>query len=381
MTREQNRAVLEDLIYLVSCAVKESVPETSRVEALDLPALYTVAERHMLTAAVAFALESAGVRDPAFMQAKAKAMRKVALMDADMEELFAEMDAAGIWHMPLKGAILQDYYPRIGMRQMSDHDILFDASRADDVRHIMEGLGFRVEEYGTMHHDVYFKEPVSNFEMHRLLVGPGLYEKLYEYYRDVESRLLGDGYAKHFSPEDFYIYMTAHEYKHYMDMGTGLRSLLDTYVYLKKETLDMAYVKAEAEKLGIADFEAENRSLAQRLFSGEALTAEEDETLQLILDSGAYGSRELAVQRRLSDFGYGKLRYALERFLEPLNKNSWNYRNLSYEFPFFYKYKVLLPLLPFYRVILRLASGRLKAELKALKKAEKVSACDPDDHE
>ena len=371
MRKGQNRAALDDLIYLVSCAVQESVPDRSRVEAMDLAALYTAADRHMLTAAAAYALESAGVHDPAFTQAQAKAMRKLALMDTDMAAIFAEMDAAGIWHMPLKGAVLKDYYPQFGMREMSDHDILFDAGRAEDVKRIMEGLGFHTEEYGAMHHDVYFKEPVSNFEMHRQLIGPGLYKKLYEYYRDVESRLLGEGYEKHLSPEDFYLYLTAHEYKHYMDMGTGLRSLLDTCVVLQNEDLDMAYVTGEAEKMGIAEFEALNRSLARRLFSGEALTAEEDETLQNILNSGVYGSRVFAVQRRLSGFGYGKLRYTLERFLEPLNKNSWNYRNLSFEFPLFYKYKILLPLLPFYRVLLRLFSGRLKAELKALKRAEK----------
>ena len=307
-------------------------------------------------------------------------MRKIALMDADMEAIFAEMDAAGIWHMPLKGAVLKDFYPQFGMRQMSDYDILFDAERAEDVRRIMEGLGFRAEEFGATHHDVYFKEPVSNFEMHRLLVGPGLYEKLYEYYRNVESRLLGEGYEKHFSPEDFYLYLTAHEYKHYMDKGTGLRSLLDIYVYLQKEALDMAYVTREAEKLGFAVFEAANRSLALHLFSDEALTEEEKEALHFIVDAGVYGSRDFAVQRRLSDSGYGKLRYALERFIEPLNKNSWNYRNLSYEFPFFYRHRIFLPLLPFYRVILRLASGRLKAELKALKKAEKNAARDSEDH-
>ena len=373
MTKEEYRAELNNMIYLVSCAVKESVPEKSRVESMNLPLLHTVAGYHLLTAAVAYALESAGIHDPAFTQSKAKAMRKIALMDTDMAEIFTRMEEAEIWYMPLKGTILKEYYPQFGMREMADHDILFDAGRADDVRHIMKELGFRVEEFGTAHHDVYFKEPVSNFEMHRLLFGPGLYEKLYEYYRDVEARLLGDGCEKHFSPEDFYIYMTAHEYKHYADMGTGLRSLLDTYVYLQKESLDMAYVKAETEKLGIAEFEAANRALAQRLFSGEALTEEEKETLQYILDSGVHGSRALTVQRRLSDFGYGKLRYAFERFMEPLNKNSWNYRNLSYEFPFFYKHRLFLPLLPFYRVILRLTSGRLKAELKALKKAEKSS--------
>ena len=361
----------QDLIYLVSCAVNGVTPDAERVARMDLDAIYTLASRHMLAATVAPALKEAGIQDKRFAKALEHSALKSSTMDMEMDALFAELDAAGIWHMPLKGIVLQYLYPVYGMREMSDHDILFDADRADDVKAIMEGLGFRAEELGVSHHDVYHKDPVSNFEMHRGLFGPGLYPKLYEYYRDVEKRLLGDGYEKHLSPEDCYLYLTAHEYKHYMDMGTGLRSLLDIYVVLQKESLDMAYVTGEAEKLGIAEFEADNRALALRLFSGETLTEKEKERLQTILDSGTYGSRELAVQRRLSDFGYGKIRYAFERFIEPINKNSWNYRNLSYEFPFFYKYKILLPCLPFYRVFLRLFSGRLTAELKALNKAEK----------
>lgn len=52
-----------------------------------------------------------------------------------------------------------------------------------------------------------------------------------------QARLLGDGYEKHFSREDFYIYLVAHEYKHYFLGGTSLRSLADTYIYLKKYPL------------------------------------------------------------------------------------------------------------------------------------------------
>ena len=151
---------------------------------------------------------------------------------------------------------MKEYYPKYGMREMSDHDILFDASRAEDVRTMMERLGFRAEHFGTGNHDCYYKKPVLNFEMHRALFGPDHDEKLYAYYKDTKNRLIGDGWEKHFSPEDFYPYMTAHEYKHYSVSGTGLRSLLDTYVYLKKEQLDMDYVtatrcvKTDGEKSG-----------------------------------------------------------------------------------------------------------------------------------
>ena len=360
----------QDLIYLVSCAVNGVKPEPERVAGMDLDAIYKLASRHLLAAAVAPALKAAGVKDARFANALEHAALKSSTMDMEMDALFAEMDAAGIWHMPLKGTVLQHLYPVYGMRQMSDHDILFDAKRAGDVKAIMEGLGFSAELYGTGNHDVYHKEPVSNFEMHRELFGQGHEEKLYAYYRNIEKRLLGDGYEKHFSPEDFYLYAIAHEYKHYSGDGTGLRFLLDIYVYLQKESLDMRYVISEAEKLGIADFEASGRSLAQHLFSGETLTEADKEMLDYILSSGVYGTLDHRVENRLQKYGGGKLRYALRRVAAPISKKNPEYYMVASKYPFFYKHKILLPLLPVWRVLYTLKSGWLKKELKVLKKVK-----------
>ena len=229
----------QNLIYLISCAVNGVKPDPERVAGMDLDAIFSLASRHMLAATVAPALKAAGIQDKRFAKALEHSALKSSTMDMEMAALFAELDAAGIWHMPLKGTVLQHLYPVYGMRQMSDHDILFDAERAKAVKSIMERLGFSTEYFDEGNHDVYHKEPVSNFEMHRELFGPSHDEKLYEYYKDVQNRLLGEGYEKHLSPEDFYLYVTAHEYKHYTGGGTGLRSVLDTYVYLQKTKLDM----------------------------------------------------------------------------------------------------------------------------------------------
>ena len=130
--------------------------------------------------------------------------------------------------------MLKDLYPALGMRQMADCDILFYASRAEEVRAIMEGLGFTAKHFGNGHHDNYYKDPVYNFEMHRALLSTAHDEKLYTYYRDFRPRMVkdeGNTFGYHFSPEDFYIFMIAHENKRFSGGGTGLRSLLDTYVY------------------------------------------------------------------------------------------------------------------------------------------------------
>ena len=177
----------QDLIYLVSCAVNGVTPDAERVARMDLDAIYKLARRQSLAATVAPALKAAGVQDKRFAKALEHSALKSSTMDMEMDALFAELDAAGIWHMPLKGTVLQHLYPVYGMRQMSDHDILFDAKRADDVKSIMEGLGFSTENFGISNHDVYHKEPVCNSEMHRHCSAPSHDEKLYEYYKDVEK--------------------------------------------------------------------------------------------------------------------------------------------------------------------------------------------------
>ncbi|MBR5680632.1 MAG: nucleotidyltransferase family protein, partial [Clostridia bacterium] len=273
-----------DVVYLASCAVKGKTPDGDCVAGMDLKNLYTAAERHLLTAITAMALECAGVSDELFIQAKGNAIRKVVLFDIERDVVLSKLEEAGIWYMPLKGSVLKDCYPRIGMRQMADNDILFDAARAGDLRTIMESLGFTTERFGVSAHDIYHKPPLANFEMHRALFNPGSNEAIYSYYLNIRDKMIrdeGTGYGYHLSPEDFYLYMIAHEYKHYAAGGTGLRSLLDTYVYLTKkgDALDWPYIAGELDKLEIAEFEAQNRALAFRLFDGEELTEPDREML------------------------------------------------------------------------------------------------------
>ena len=298
--------IAEDIIYLLRCAVKETMPDRYRVQSMDLGELYQLARSHSVSSAVGMALESAGIRDERFEKAVAMTQRKNALLDADREAVLTRMEVAGIWYMPLKGSVLKDLYPRYGMRGMADNDILFDKTRGADLREIMLGLGFTLENYDSGPHDIYHKKPVSNFEMHRSLFAETAQEGLYPYYASVKDRLVrdeGKQYGYHFTDEDFYLYITAHDYKHYSNSGSGLRSLMDTYVCLKKKPLDMEYVVREAEKIGIAEFEKENRLLALHLFDGTELTASDLEMLDYVISSGKYGTEEQRVANEVKEKG------------------------------------------------------------------------------
>ena len=384
VTKEECRKALDAVMRLCACAVNGEVPDCEWAAGLDLDLLYKAAKHHLLTAMVGYALESAGIYDHTFIQAKAKAIRKLALMDAEMSVLGDRLEHAGIWYMPLKGTVLKDYYPSYGLRQMADHDILFDAMRADDVKAIMTEMGFISENFGAGNHDCYYKKPVCNFEMHRSLFGKGHETKMQEYYSDIKARLIseeGSKYGYHFSPEDFYIYMIAHEYKHYSGGGTGIRSLLDTYVYLNRVTLDMEYVTRESEELGIREFEETNRTLSLKVFGREAA---EQQTMQLsdaetvlyenITGSGTYGTMENVVKNRMKKVTGGqgkvtagmKLKYYLRRLFPK--------QELLYPWYPLAKYKVLIPLVWVYRILVIAVVRRKKVlgEVRIVEKQEKI---------
>jgi hypothetical protein len=325
---------------------------------MDLNVLFDVAHRHQITAMAAMALEDAGVKIPRFTQAKGKAIRKNAALDLDRTALTKRLDEEKIWYMPLKGALLAAYYPQYGMRQMSDNDILIDPRRDKDVRRIMISLGFTVEKFGKGMHDEYYKKPVSYFEIHRTLFDM-TDRNLYDYYRDVASRLIQeDGTCeRRFSPEDFYIYLIAHEYRHFSHSGTGLRSLLDVYLFWKKhgEQLDGEYIEKELAKIGIVDFERQNKKIALRLFSGEALSDLEEELLREYILSGVYGTVKNKITRQ------GRWRFFRTNvFL--------SYDQMVILYPILKRLPVLLPICWLLRIVRKMVTkpGRIRFKLKSI---------------
>ncbi len=360
-----------DLIYLAGCAVNEIQPDRKRIGTMDIDAVLHEADRHMLGAAAAFALESAGFHDARTSFVIASAMRKAAVFDRERKIILDKLEEAGVWYLPLKGIVIKDLYPKFGMREMCDNDILYDKERRADVKKIMLGLGFSEGEEGSGIHDMYVKPPFLNFEMHWALFTRSLDPAVADYYENVESCLIKDnngGYGRHFSPEDLYIFVIVHAYKHYSLAGTGLRTLLDIYLLLKKTAPDLSAVSSELEKIGLADFEKRARMLASGLFSGSELTDDAGQMLEYIMDSGAYGTIENRVGNFIQKSGGGKTgkrRYIWNRLFPSMEQ-------IKEGNSFFYRHKFLLPLLLPYRIgrgVLK-RRKRLLAELRTLIKKE-----------
>ena len=388
-----------DFVTLTACGLHGRTPASGWVAQMDLPSLYALSRYHSMSALLCMALESAeketsGVlNDTALWQRwrtdKDQAIRKGLLLDAERKALFSFMEQEGIWYMPLKGALLKDVYPKVGMRQMSDNDILFDVTHQAKIRDYFVGRGYTVEMYGKGRHDEYHKPPVYNFEMHHRLFREGNDRRWAAYYDHVKDRLIKDEgreYGYHFSDEEFYTYLIAHMYKHDKEGGTGIRSLSDVYVYVKAhgEHMDWTAVAASMEALGMTAFESRMRSLAFALLDVSENEAVETHVAQAwnrlseddkaffdrLMRAGTYGTAGGKAQTKLEELQRDggpitkatKRKYLRKRLFPDLE---WFKDNK----PFFYRHRWGIPFFWVYRLVKGLFCSRKawKAEVRSVR--------------
>ena len=364
-------------LYLLMCGVEGKPPSSELLREMNMEDVYQISVYHTLSAMTYMVLEKGqdileGEVFKNWKKEKDKAIRKNILLDRERERIFAFMEEQGIWHMPLKGIILKEMYPAFGMRQMADNDILYDSNFQNPLCIWMKEQGYKVISCGRGNHDVYEKKPVYNYEMHTALYGGEHNPVWITYYENIKEKLIADKkkkYSFHFTDEDFYIYIITHIYKHFAGGGTGIRSLLDVYIYLqaKEAIMNWDYINEELEKVQVSDFEGKVRHLSQKVFSKELqkLTKKEEELLKYFLYSGTYGTLENHVQHRLDQFETDKKGYIIKR-LVPDEEFYKNY------VPFVYEHKWSRPFFIIFRLVRGLfrKDRRIMKEIKALKKAE-----------
>ncbi len=358
MDKNTARRIYDTVIYLTSCALSGDRAEADLIVD-DVRRILSFAKHHSLNAIVTSALMQIGLAPADAITERNLAIRKIMLLDAEREEILRALEKEKIDYMVLKGVIIKDLYPSIGDRQMADNDILFDARYRKTVRDIMLARGYKVESYDMGdNHDVYLKEPVYNFEMHTHLFNSYYHSVFFRYFENAFARAKKDGFAHYMTDEDYYVYVKAHEYKHYSAGGTGIRSLVDTFVYLnaKKGLLNEGYIEAELEKLGISDYEKNTRKLASKIFSTDfakanilsyksenrtdLLSQEERLMLDNFFLSGSYGTAERSVEREIDKMeekgAHSGIKYIFSRIFPPMEYYKANY-------PRVYRYKILIP--------------------------------------
>ncbi len=413
---ENSQAKNENIVEETSRAnkaYKENFQATNNAgennsRANNIGRLYYIAKKHNLVSLMAQAMEKMGFESDSdiwkrWLKEKNQLIYKSVLMDVEREAIQNFFEENNIWYMLLKGMVIRKYYPAPELREMADNDILFDNKYSKEVYDFMTARGYKSDDYNKGYHDEYLKPPAYNFEMHRQLVSSKERPKWYEYYKDVKSILINDANGKnqfYFSDNDFYVYFIVHTYKHFLNSGMGLRTVLDVYLYVSnlQDKLDFDYIEEQLKKLDAYDFEQTFRSLAFKMFGENAKEGnvaagelqdsfdakeqdmlresfddkeqnkwwgsfdakeqdkwwnsfddKEQEMLSYILDAGTYGNLENSVAHKMG-YTKGEKKKASDKAKYIFRRLFPSMDTIEEFFPFFYKHKWAIPFLYIYRI-------------------------------
>ena len=294
------------------------------LEEADFRFLFSLSKAHKIGSLLYYALKfNDAFKDAriekAFESLYASNLKKTILFETERSKVYEFLQANKIDFLPLKGIIMAGEYPEYGMREFADNDILFDKRYAKKVKTYFLGEGYKIEVYGEGAHDTYQRDPSLNFEMHRTLFDALDTNKASRKYFEniLKECAIKDGYEHVLSDEEYYIYFIAHTYKHFAGGGCGIRTLVDTYLYLKHHVLNRETVDQELTKLGLLDFERSFASLSFKTLEQKELGKEEGEMLLYIISSGAYGTLSNHVKNGLKN--QSKAKYIIRRIFPPLS--------------------------------------------------------------
>ncbi len=345
-----------------------------------LSQLCSIACKHDIAPILGAGLDANGLKLPGnahyerIMQETMKAAFRQERMERAFQQICAVLEENAIAYIPLKGAVIRNFYPEPWMRTSCDIDILV---RREALEPAIAGLVVQLgcNEAERAAHDVSLHTPSGqHIELHFDLVEEGRAKAANAVLADIwHHAQTKTGWKYQYEMPDawFYFYHIAHMVKHFEVGGCGIRPLIDLWILDHLDNVDCAGREALLERGGLLQF----AKLARHLSECWLENAEPDEITKkmqrFILSGGVYGSAENRVALQQTRQG-GKAGYLLSRVLAPYDK-------LRRYYPILEKYPWLMPAMQVRRwgMLLRPeVAGMAKRELSANKAMESAAAAD-----
>lgn len=252
----------------------------------------------------------------------------------------------GVKIIPLKGCIINGLYPSVGLRTMSDVDLLYSGVTTKELSRLMEAFGYTTDNLDSGCHDNFHKEGDISIELHRkLIVDASPYRPVLDNMFDkaVADEKIPNLY--HMKPEDLYIHVIVHAAKHFEGSGLGIRPLADIYLLNQKykDDWDSEYIWKQLDSVGLKRFEEKLRSVSYAFF-GEKVMEVSEEDIEFFFRSGLYGIHHDPAWKYMSNGKSSKLKFFLHRTFYP-------YSGMCEVFPILKKAPLLLPFAWIYRII------------------------------
>ncbi len=332
-------STVKNLLALIKNALgKEIVPVSDDVNWNEI---FSVSSSGRITTLVYYGIKASGVTLPEDIRLKFEdKLYKSTLLstvnDYEVSKLLQIFRDKNIYHAPLKGLVVRNFYPSADMRTVGDADVLIKESDIEEISGILRKAGFVFDHESTHEHT--WKKDLLIFELHKHFVGTGIKE-FFNYYKNSEKFLHpGDAPGLHeMSVDDLFVYLVVHIAKHYRMGGIGLRHFIDLYVLLTSDTPpDESYVSGELERLGLGKFYSNVKNVLSCWFEGR-----EFDDISKLITKKVFGS---------GIFGNNKDRFIADTTIHPVSKRVFfnvflPYKYMKQKYPVLIKAPVLLPIL------------------------------------
>ena len=268
--------------------------------------------------------------------------------------VFDSLEKAEIPFLPLKGAILKNYYPNPALRTFTDIDI-YVGTELDKAEQVLFKLGYEKKTNYETNDVSYVKKPSLHIELHKDLFPDdydfnGYFDEPYKH-----TELKDDCKYYHlYKTDDFFIHVLCHLYKHFTFGGCGLRQYLDIYVMTQRLKLNYDYIRSELRSFGMEGFLDTTLKLNRFFFNGEKPDDELIEIAEFVFNNSTFGSAD---NRLVLDYdkGHGEkrtlwcnIKYFAERWGLNYSQMKLRYKILKYLpflLPFCWIYRLFAALL------------------------------------
>jgi hypothetical protein len=280
-----------------------------------------------------------------------------------INDVLCEMRKNDIDAYLLKGDVIAQYYKEPLSRVSSDTDIYVGTRQIESAEKIFDKCGFTVYARSPMEHHTVCKHPIGgSIDLHLTFHDDCFEEKFFKGYTEITEQSISYQIDEYFfnslGATDNAIFLFLHWIKHFLSCGTGIRQIMDFFLFWKNnvDNIDVSKFHKMLVDLGFCELYAASAHIAVKYMQFnesevESFDFKADDFFVnwLLLDieqGGVFGKLE---QRKLTFyylFSNDGIPYIDEtnssRYLKMYLK-TFQYSYLSRKYPYLSKSKLLLP--------------------------------------
>lgn len=226
-----------------------------------------------------------------FDDLRVKSIYQVVQQQDALKRVSDALESVAIPYIPLKGAVLRNYYPHAYLRTSCDIDVLVHAENLDRAVNVIEqDAGFKAIKQN--YHDISMIDSRVHLELHYNIKEnmeniDYLLMKAWEYASPAEN---GTRYV--FSPEFQLFHVIAHMSYHMVHGGLGIRPFLDLWLLRNKTEYDETKLRDMCSSCSILTFYEKSCALIDAWLSGKSVDLSLKNYEAFCLNGGVFGSSE-----------------------------------------------------------------------------------------